>query len=53
MSDTAARPRVTIVVPVFNEEAVLPELLRRLSAVFERENSCVWRAVLVDDGSRD
>ena len=53
MSDTAARPRVTIAIPVFNEEAVLPELLRRLSAVFDGEKNCAWRAVLVDDGSRD
>lgn len=53
MSEAAARPRVTIVIPVFNEEAVLPELLRRLSAVFDAGRHCIWRAVLVDDGSRD
>lgn len=53
MTEAAAKPRVVIVIPVFNEEAVLPELLRRLSAVFDGDKSRVWRAVLVDDGSRD
>src|SRR6266536_3109762 len=44
---------IAVVVPVFNEEAVLPELLARLAAVFDRDRDCTWRAVLVDDGSRD
>ncbi|MFM9029873.1 MAG: glycosyltransferase family 2 protein [Opitutaceae bacterium] len=44
---------MTLVIPVFNEEAVLPELLRRVGAVFDAERNCAWRAVLVDDGSRD
>jgi glycosyltransferase involved in cell wall biosynthesis len=44
---------VAVVIPVFNEEAVLPELCRRLAAVFDAERTCRWRAVLVDDGSRD
>jgi glycosyltransferase involved in cell wall biosynthesis len=47
------RPTVAIVIPVFNEEAVLPELFRRLGALFEANPDCAWRAVLVDDGSRD
>ncbi|MFM7749916.1 MAG: glycosyltransferase, partial [Opitutaceae bacterium] len=53
MSGTAASTRVTIVIPVFNEEAVLPELLRRLASLFQSSPSLEWRAVLVDDGSRD
>lgn len=44
---------ITVVIPVYNEEAVLPELLRRLAAVFDSQRACAWRAVLVDDGSRD
>lgn len=44
---------VTVVIPVFNEEAVLPELCRRLVAMFDGQPGCAWRAVLVDDGSRD
>lgn len=46
-------PSVTIVIPVFNEAAVLPELLRRLATVFAAHSDTQWRAVLVDDGSRD
>lgn len=46
-------PTVTIVIPVFNEAAVLPELVRRLTAVFAAHPETQWRAVLVDDGSRD
>ncbi len=53
MSPTASRPRIAVVTPVFNEEAVLPELFARLSAVFDAEPACDWRAILVDDGSRD
>jgi glycosyltransferase involved in cell wall biosynthesis len=44
---------VTIVVPVFNEEAVLPELCARLTALFDSQPDYRWRAVLVDDGSSD
>jgi len=51
MSDPA--PQITVVTPVFNEEAVLPELFARLGALFDGNPGCTWRAVLVDDGSRD
>lgn len=44
---------VAIVTPVYNEEAVLPELLRRLATLFDLHPSYTWRAILVDDGSRD
>jgi glycosyltransferase involved in cell wall biosynthesis len=47
------QPVVAIVTPVFNEEAVLPELCARLTALFEANPDYAWRAVLVDDGSRD
>jgi glycosyltransferase involved in cell wall biosynthesis len=46
-------PAIAIVIPVYNEEPVLPELFRRLAAVFDRESAFVWSAVLVNDGSRD
>jgi glycosyltransferase involved in cell wall biosynthesis len=46
-------PVVTVVIPVFNEEAVLPALCRRLTALFDTQPDFRWRAVLVDDGSRD
>lgn len=50
---TDSRPTVALVIPVFNEEAVLPELFARLSAMFAAESPNAWQAVLVDDGSRD
>ena len=46
-------PVVAVVIPVFNEQAVLPELCARLTALFDAQRDCAWRAVLVDDGSRD
>lgn len=46
-------PTVAVVVPVYNEEAVLPELVRRLQACFDANPQITWRACLVDDGSRD
>lgn len=46
-------PVVAVVIPVFNEQAVLPELCARLTALFDAQRDCTWRAVLVDDGSRD
>ena len=53
MSVPPAQPVVTVVVPVFNEEKVLPELFARLAAVFAGEPSCQWQTLMVDDGSRD
>jgi dolichol-phosphate mannosyltransferase len=44
--------RYSIVVPVFNEEAVLPILLHRLDALMERLDGPA-EAILVDDGSSD
>lgn len=49
----ADNPIITVVIPVFNEEAVLPELFSRLSAVFDGQTACTWQALLVNDGSRD
>ncbi|MDB6092569.1 MAG: hypothetical protein JWM32_131 [Verrucomicrobia bacterium] len=46
-------PKIAIVIPVFNEEAVLPELFSRLTALFAAAPDYRWEAVLVDDGSRD
>ena len=46
-------PAIAVIIPVFNEEAVLPELFRRLGAVFDGQPGIAWSAVLVNDGSRD
>lgn len=45
-------PVYSFVIPIYNEEAVLPELHRRLCELFDRLDGSV-EAVLVDDGSRD
>ncbi len=49
---TEARPTLSVVIPVFNEEETIPELDRRLRAFFA-ELGETWEVVFVDDGSRD
>lgn len=44
--------KVSVVVPIFNEEANLEEFLRRLLAVLDGSER-LYEVVLVDDGSRD
>lgn len=46
----SAPPLISVVVPAFDEEEVLPELLRRLTAALADES---FEIVVVDDGSRD
>ncbi len=53
MNAPAPLPTIALVIPVFNEHAVLPELFARLTALFDTQRDCAWRAILVDDGSRD
>lgn len=43
---------VSVVVPLFNEEHVLPELVRRLGGLLDRLPAGS-EAILIDDGSRD
>src|SRR3984957_3538250 len=45
-------PRYSLVVPIYNEEAVLPILLRRLDALLDRLDGPA-EAIFVDDGSGD
>ncbi|MCC6455158.1 MAG: glycosyltransferase family 2 protein [Caldilineaceae bacterium] len=54
MSDDAAptRPTFSIVVPIWNEEAVIPELYRRVVSIMDATNE-TWEFICVDDGSRD
>jgi polyisoprenyl-phosphate glycosyltransferase len=44
---------VSVAVPVYNEEDVLPELLRRLGVVLDAQPGGPHEMVFVDDGSRD
>jgi len=48
-----ATPLVSLAVPVFNEEALIPELLRRTLAVLDQLPGGPHELILVDDGSRD
>lgn len=50
---SADPPRLSIVVPCYNEEACLDMLHRRLSAVAQTVAGSDYEIVLVDDGSRD
>jgi len=47
------KPLVSIVVPCYNEEEVISETYRRLSALALSQNSYEFEIVFVDDGSRD
>lgn len=52
MSTPLERPTLSVVAPVFNEEAILHELYRRLSEVLDGAG-LDWELVLINDGSRD
>jgi len=45
--------RLSVAIPVFNEEAVLPELLRRVRTVLEGIAGGPHELLIVDDGSGD
>lgn len=45
--------RLSVVVPVYNEEQVLPELVRRLATVLDEAGFDACEVLLVDDGSSD
>jgi dolichol-phosphate mannosyltransferase len=45
-------PTISVVAPVFNEEAILPEFFRRTSAALDKLG-VPWELVLVNDGCRD
>jgi dolichol-phosphate mannosyltransferase len=45
--------RLSVAVPVHNEESVLPELLRRMRAVLDQVPGGPHEMLFVDDGSSD
>ena len=49
------RPRLSLVIPVFNEQETIPELDRRLRELFENlpQVGDNWEVVFVEDGSSD
>ena len=53
-ASAASRPLVSVVLPLYNEAATLPELLSRLGAVADNLRSQFeFEFVCVDDGSAD
>jgi dolichol-phosphate mannosyltransferase len=52
MHTAADRPRVSVVIPLYNETRAVPELCRRLQAVLS-EASSSYDVILIDDGSQD
>ena len=50
MSEAAANPAISVVIPLYNEEENLPTLQRELFAALEGR---VYEIVFVDDGSKD
>ena len=50
--DPDQRPVISVIVPIFNEEEVIPELYRRMAAVLGNIGQ-TWELVCVNDGSRD
>lgn len=53
LSDRSGVPLVSVVVPCFNEEAVIGETYRRLTAVLSSRTDFRYELAFVDDGSRD
>jgi len=52
MSDLPGGPEYSLVIPIFNEEETVPELVRRLRLLLDRLDGPA-EAVLVDDASTD
>lgn len=46
------RPVISVIVPIFNEEEVLPELYRHLTAILDKIGE-PWELICVNDGSYD
>ena len=51
MTETAP-VTLSIIVPIYNEEAVIPELYKRITGVMD-EIGVSWEMVCINDGSRD
>lgn len=53
MTEKKIQPTLSIVVPLFNEEAVIPILVARLRSFMERLTPLVAEIILIDDHSTD
>jgi polyisoprenyl-phosphate glycosyltransferase len=50
---TIPYPTISVVIPLYNEEAVVPELIRRICTLLDRLPAGPHTALFVDDGSTD
>jgi polyisoprenyl-phosphate glycosyltransferase len=48
-----SRRRIDVIVPAYNEEECLEELVSRLQVLFDAEAEYEWRAIIVENGSTD
>ena len=52
MAETNETPEISLVIPAYNEQEVIPELLRRVEAALRLAGQ-TFEVVIVDDGSTD
>jgi polyisoprenyl-phosphate glycosyltransferase len=53
MPETETLPKFCVVIPCYNEEESIPELVERLVPALEAATSGSWQILFVDDGSKD
>ena len=53
MSNNDKRKKISVLIPFYNEEEVLPQLYERLARVMDSMPEYDWEAMLVNDGSKD
>jgi dolichol-phosphate mannosyltransferase len=53
LENGAERFTLDVVMPVFNEEAILAQVFERLTDSLAALPGCEWRVIMVDDGSAD
>jgi glucosyltransferase len=54
LEDVVVRDKISIVVPCYNEEAVLPEFYKEITGLFDDKMKCCdYEIIFVDDGSKD
>ena len=46
-------PKITVAIPVYNEEDVIPELIRRVTATLDALPGGPHQVIFVNDGSSD
>lgn len=44
---------IDVIIPAYNEEDCVDELVRRLQILFEKESNYIWRALIIENGSND